>query len=109
MLIVHCIAPTCFIGGSGLQIVQPCLLLLSTSYVDLTSSTVSRVLQSNPPPAAVVFVFAEPMYLFVENVGTGQVCVEKIGNTTQTLRVMISGGWSTLFGYSNQEVVCLFC
>jgi hypothetical protein len=30
--------------------------------------------------------------MFMENVGTGRVCVEKIGETDQTITVIIDGG-----------------
>ena len=38
------------------------------------------------------FRFRQPMYMFMENVGTGTVCVDKIGETDQTITVTVTGG-----------------
>ncbi len=35
--------------------------------------------------------FREPTYMFVESIGVATVCVDKVGNTAQTIMVMVSG------------------
>ena len=40
----------------------------------------------------VIFNFRQPVYMFMENVGTGSVCVEKIGETDQAITMIINGG-----------------
>ena len=32
------------------------------------------------------------MYVFMENVGMGTVCIDKVNSTSETLQIMISGG-----------------
>jgi len=46
--------------------------------------------------AAVQFTFRQPLYMFFENVGSGQVCVDKSGMTEETIQVRISGGEATV-------------
>ncbi len=41
--------------------------------------------------AAVNVSFQQPIYMFAEGVGTGTVCVEKVGATTQSISVMVTG------------------
>ena len=43
-------------------------------------------------PAAVLFTFRQPLYMFLESVGMGEVCIDKVNPATQTIRIMISGG-----------------
>ena len=38
------------------------------------------------------FTFRQPVYMFMEDVGTGRVCVDKIGDTDQTGTVIVNGG-----------------
>ena len=40
----------------------------------------------------VMFRFRQPMYMFMENVGTGMVCVDKVGESDQTITVTVTGG-----------------
>jgi hypothetical protein len=40
----------------------------------------------------VTFRFRQPMYMFMEDVGTGTVCVDKIGDSDRTITVTVSGG-----------------
>ena len=47
------------------------------------------------------FIFHQPLYLFMENIGTGRVCVDKIGETDQTITMIVNGG--TMYG-----IVCVF-
>ena len=44
-------------------------------------------------------------YTLMENVGTGEVCVNKIGRTTKTLRVSLTGGNTS--SQSNQRLLCV--
>ena len=38
------------------------------------------------------FTFRQQMYMFMENVGMGEVCIDKVNPTVETIRIMISGG-----------------
>ena len=40
----------------------------------------------------VTFTFRQPVYMYMEDVGTGRVCVDKIGDTDQTITVIVNGG-----------------
>ena len=40
----------------------------------------------------VTFTFSQPVYMFLENVGTGSVCVDKTGNTDQEITITVIGG-----------------
>ena len=40
----------------------------------------------------VTFTFRQPMYMFMEDMGNGTVCVDKIGETDQTITVIVNGG-----------------
>ena len=42
--------------------------------------------------AVVMFTFCRPVYMFMEDVGTVRVCVDKIGDTDQTITVIVNGG-----------------
>ena len=53
--------------------------------------------------AAVQFTFRQPMYMFFENVGSGQVCVDKSGITEETIRVRISGGEAIVSSYTTMH------
>ena len=41
---------------------------------------------------AVFFTFRQPLYMFLEGVGSGTVCIDKVNPTVETIRIMISGG-----------------
>ena len=41
--------------------------------------------------AVVQFTFRQPMYLFIENGVTGTVCIDKVGQTDQSVTLMVSG------------------
>ena len=41
---------------------------------------------------ALLFTFERPMYMFFEEDMTGTVCVNKTGDTTETVQIMIQGG-----------------
>ena len=47
--------------------------------------------------AVVTFTFHQSMYMFMENVGNGTVCVEKNGTSGQDITITVSGGMSELF------------
>ena len=32
------------------------------------------------------------MYMFMESVGMGKVCIDKLNSTSETIQIMISGG-----------------
>ena len=40
----------------------------------------------------VTFSFVEAIYMYLERVGVGTVCVQKMGATDQTITIMINGG-----------------
>ena len=47
----------------------------------------------------VTFTFRQPVYMFMEDVGTGRVCVDKIGNIDQTITVIVNGGMYMFLQY----------
>ena len=44
------------------------------------------------PASVVTFTFRQPMFMFMENVGNGTVCVDRNGATDQTITVVVNGG-----------------
>ena len=45
--------------------------------------------------SVVTFTFRQPIYTFMENIGTGTVCIDRIGDTDQTITVVVNGGLFT--------------
>lgn len=61
--------------------------------------SVVPVYSNTIPPHSHIVVnvsFRQPIYMFSENAGNGTVCVDKIGDTTQNISVMVSGRKSTI-------------
>ena len=52
----------------------------------------------------VMFTFRQQMYVFMENVGMGTVCIDKVNSTSETLQIMISGDLQQGLGSIDQIV-----
>ena len=56
------------------------------------------------------FRFRQPMYMFMEDVGTGTVCVDKIGESDRTITVTVTGGkYKNYFLISSLNVEIIIC
>ena len=51
--------------------------------------------------------FHQPIYTFMENIGTGTVCVDRIGDTDQTITVVVNGGLFTYYNIAHAWFILL--